>query len=103
MLACCQKPDAKAADHGCLENLAHFELRFVKNLGTSPKYAFFVPTSSRSPHPAVPLSIRDKTRPIQARQAKHHPHHKLSANHMIGMNFAFTSYSPHLAASMAFG
>jgi len=51
----------------------------------------------------VPLSIRDKTRPIQARQAKHHPHHKLSANHMIGMNFAFTSYSPHLAASMAFG
>ena len=44
MLACCQKPDAKAADHGCLENLAHFELRFVKNLGTSPNYAFFVPT-----------------------------------------------------------
>jgi len=44
VLACCQKTDAKAANHGCLENLAHFELRFVKNLGTSSRYAFFMQT-----------------------------------------------------------
>jgi hypothetical protein len=97
MLACCQKPDAKAVDRDCLENLAHFELRFVKNLGTLPKYAFFMPTSSLLPRPAMPSKKSEKCPTAN----KSHPQHQRTVNHMIGMNFAFTHYSPYLAAVMA--
>jgi hypothetical protein len=70
MLACCQKTDAKAADRGCLENLAHCELRFVKNLGTWHKYAFFMPTSSLLPRPAMPPKPRDEGKSIETKQPK---------------------------------
>jgi len=97
MLTCCQKTDAKAADRGCLENLAHFELRFVKNLGTLPKYAFFMPTSSLLLRPAMTPKTNEKCPTAD----KPHPQPQQTVNHMIGMDFAFTHYSPYLAAVMA--
>jgi len=89
MLACRQKTDANTADDCCLENLAHFELRFVKDLGTSPGYAYFMPTSPLLPN----LAMSTKT-PFASQSF---------CKSNVGTDFAFTSYSPHLAASMAPG
>ena len=100
MLARCQKTNTKAADHGCLENLAHFELRFVKNLGTSGKYAFFMPSSSLLPDPLM-LSKKGQKPKLKVQANKPHLQQKLSANPMIGTDFAFTRYNPQLAAVMA--
>jgi len=103
MLACRQKTDANTADDCCLENLAHFELRFVKDLGTSPGYAYFMPTSPLLPNLAMSTKTRVK-RPRKQGQARKTPFASQSfCKSNVGTDFAFTSYSPHLAASMAPG
>jgi hypothetical protein len=103
MLACRQKTDANTADRCYLENLAHFELRFVKSFGTSPQHAYFMPTSQLLPNLAMSPKTRVK-RPRkqgQARKAPFASHSFCKSN--VGTDFAFTSYDPHLAAWMALG
>jgi hypothetical protein len=103
MLACRQKTDASTADRCYLENLAHFELRFVKNFGTTPEYAYFMPVSPLLPNLAMSTKTRVK-RPIKQGQARKVPfasHSFYKSN--VGTDFAFISYDPHLAALMALG
>jgi hypothetical protein len=59
------------------------------------------PFAFASPCHAVQDEGQMPTHKDQASKA--HPQPQLSANHMIGMDFAFTHYSPHAAAAMASG
>jgi hypothetical protein len=75
------------------KSLAHFELRFVKNLDTSSRYAFFMPTvCSCLILPCQQNKGQKLNHKVQTNKAYQQP--QLSANQLFGMQFCLYPIQP---------